>query len=272
MKQDNNKRIYIGTQGWNYEGWTGPFYPRGTAKKEMLALYSKVFNTVEIDSTFYAIPASAAVQGWADRTPADFKFSVKLPSEITHKNRLQGSEDYLKQFLDRIRLLGDKLGSILIQLPPDFSPSERRALSGFLKLLPAGYNFAVEFRDPAWLEFGIQAELKSHNVALTLTDSKWIERDKSFELIDKPTASFSYVRWLGRRELTDYSRVQIDRTVELEQWSNAFKKLAKQVPLIFGYFNNHFQGHSPASSNQFKQMIGQNVTSPQELVTQPSLF
>jgi uncharacterized protein YecE (DUF72 family) len=272
MKQDNNKRIYIGTQGWNYEGWTGPFYPRGTAKKEMLALYSKVFNTVEIDSTFYAIPASAAVQGWADRTPVDFKFSVKLPSEITHKNRLQGSEDCLKQFLDRIRLLGDKLGSILIQLPPDFSPSERKALSGFLKLLPADFNFALEFRDRAWLESDIQAELKSHNVALTLTDSKWIERDESFELIDKPTASFAYVRWLGPRELTDYSRVQIDRTVELEQWANAFKRLAKQVPLIFGYFNNHFQGHSPASTNQFKQMIGQKITSPQELVIQPSLF
>lgn len=272
MKQDNDKRIYIGTQGWNYEGWLGPFYPRKTSKKDFLALYSKVFNTVEIDSTFYAIPASATVLGWAGRTPPHFKFSVKLPSEITHKNRLQGSEDYLKHFLDRIHLLGNKLGSILIQLPPDFSPAERRALSGFLNLLPADFNFAVEFRDPAWLGLDIHSELKAYNVALTLTDSKWIEREQSFELIDKPTASFAYVRWLGPRELTDYSRVQIDRTVELEQWSKAFKKLAKQVPLIFGYFNNHFQGHSPASSNQFKQMIGQTVTSPQELVTQPSLF
>ena len=272
MKEQNDKRIYIGTQGWNYEGWEGPFYPRGTSKKEMLVLYSKVFNTVEIDSTFYAIPAASSVLGWAERTPADFKFSVKLPSEITHKNRLQGSEDYLKHFLDRIRLLGNKLGSILIQLPPDFSPSERRPLSSFLKLLPAGFNFAVEFRDRAWLDVDIQAELKSYNVALTLTDSKWIDREQSFELIDNPTAPFAYVRWLGPRELTDYSRVQIDRTVELGQWSKAFKKLAKQVPLIFGYFNNHFQGHSPASGNQFKQMIGQPVTSPQELVIQPSLF
>ena len=272
MEQDIDKRIYIGTQGWNYDGWIGPFYPRGTAKKDMLGLYSKVFNTVEIDSTFYAIPAAAAVEGWANRTPEEFKFSVKLPSEITHKNRLQGSEDYLKLFVDRIRLLGDKLGSILIQLPPDFSPSERRSLTDFLKVLPKSFNFAVEFRDPAWLDVDIQTELKSFNVALTLTDSKWIDREQSFELINNPTASFAYVRWLGPRELTDYSRVQIDRTVELGQWSDAFKKLAKQVPLIFGYFNNHFQGHSPASSNQFKQMIGQRATNPQELVKQPSLF
>lgn len=272
MKQDIDKKIYIGTQGWNYEGWTGPFYPRGTAKKEMLGLYSRVFNTVEIDSTFYAIPAASAVEGWAERTPKEFKFSVKLPSEITHKNRLQGSEDYLRHFLDRIQLLGAKLGSILIQLPPDFSPSERTSLSGFLKLLPNNFNFAVEVRDSAWLGTDIQAELKTYNVAFTLTDSKWINREQSFDLVSNPTASFAYVRWLGPRELTDYSRVQIDRTVELTQWAAAFEKLASQVPLIFGYFNNHFQGHSPSSSNQFKQMIGLETVSPQSLVTQPSLF
>jgi uncharacterized protein YecE (DUF72 family) len=272
MKQEDKKKIYIGTQGWNYEGWTGPFYPRGTAKKDMLGLYSRIFSTVEIDSTFYAIPSASSVEGWIERTPADFKFSVKLPSEITHKNRLQGSEDHLNHFLDRIQLFGDKLGCILIQLPPDFPPSERRSLSGFLKLLPKEFNFAVEFRDSNWLESDIQAELKSYNVALTLTDSKWINRDRSFELIDDPTARFAYVRWMGLRELTDYSRVQIDRTVELEQWASAVKKLAARVPLIFGYFNNHFQGHSPASSNQFKQMIGLQPVSPQVLIVQPTLF
>jgi uncharacterized protein YecE (DUF72 family) len=238
----------------------------------MLGLYSKIFDTVEIDSTFYAIPAAHSVKGWADRTPAEFKFSVKLPSEITHKNRLQGSEDYLKYFIERIQLLGEKLGSTLIQLPPDFSPSERRSLSSFLKLLPASINFAVEFRDPLWLNTDVQAELKTYNVALTLTDSKWIARDESFELIKNPTASFAYVRWLGPRELTDYSRVQIDRTVELKEWAEAFANLTNQVPLIFGYFNNHFQGHSPSSSNQFKQMVGLETRSPQSLVLQPSLF
>ena len=272
MNSDDKKKIFIGTQGWNYEGWTGPFYPRGTAKKDMLGLYSKIFNTVEIDSTFYAIPAASSVSNWVERTPADFKFSVKLASEITHKNRLQGSEDYLNHFLERIRMFEDKLGSILIQLPPDFSPAERRSLSSFLKLLPNEFNFAVEFRDSGWLETDVQAELKSHNVALTLTDSKWINRERSFELADDPTAHFAYVRWLGLRDLTDYSRVQIDRTVELERWAAAVKKLAEKVSVIFGYFNNHFQGHSPASSNQFKQMIGQEAVSPQELVVQPSLF
>lgn len=272
MNQADKKKIYIGTQGWNYEGWTGPFYPRGTAKKDMLGLYSKIFNTVEIDSTFYAIPPANSVEGWAKRTPADFKFSVKLPSEITHKNRLQDSKDYLNQFLNRIQLFGEKLGCILIQLPPDFSSSERRSLSSFLKLLPKEFNFAVEFRDSNWLETDIQSELKSYNVALTLTDSKWINRNRSFELVDDPTADFAYVRWMGLRELTDYSCVQIDRTVELEQWAGAVKKLAAKVPLIYGYFNNHFQGHSPASSNQFKQMIGLKAISPQELVVQPTLF
>ncbi len=238
----------------------------------MLALYSRIFNTVEIDSTFYAIPAASSVENWVDRTPEDFKFSVKLPSEITHKNRLHGSEEYLNQFLNRIQLFGGKLGCILIQLPPDYSPSERRALSSFLKLLPTEFNFAVEFRDSGWLDTDVQGELKSYNVALTLTDSKWINRDRSFELIDDPTARFAYVRWMGLRELTDYSRVQIDRSRELEQWAEAVGKLAAKVPLIFGYFNNHFQGHSPASSNQFKQLLGLEAVSPQELVIQPTLF
>lgn len=272
MNRDDKKKIYIGTQGWNYEGWTGPFYPRGTAKKDMLGLYSKIFNTVEIDSTFYAIPAAGSVNNWVERTPADFKFSVKLVSEITHKNRLHASENILNHFLDRIRMFGDKLGSILIQLPPDFSPAERRSLSSFLKLLPKGFNFAVEFRDSNWLETDVRAELKSYNAALTLTDSKWISRERSLELVDDPTAGFAYIRWLGLRELTDYSRVQIDRTRELEQWAGAVGKLAAKVPLIFGYFNNHFQGHSPASSNLFKQMIGLESVSPQELVIQPTLF
>src|ERR1044072_7860970 len=107
-------KIFVGTQGWNYEGWIGSFYPRGVSSKELLNLYSKVFNTVEIDSTFYATPSENSVRGWAKRTPPGFIFSVKLPSEITHKNRLKDSQAPLNYFVDRIRLLGDKLGCILI--------------------------------------------------------------------------------------------------------------------------------------------------------------
>lgn len=265
-------KILIGTQGWNYDGWVGPFYPPGTAKQEMLRLYSKVFNTVEIDSTFYAIPAEHSVRAWATRTPQDFTFSVKLPSEITHKNRLKDSRDYILQFIERMRLLEHKLGCVLIQLPPDFSPGERKSLSAFFELLPSDIRFAVEFRDQRWITEQTLKELNEHKVALALTDSKWINRELVIRQADHATADFSYVRWLGPRDLTDFSRIQIDRAKEMSQWADFFQNLRKRVQVIFGYFNNHFQGHSPASSNEFKRALGLPFVSPNELIIQPSLF
>src|SRR5205085_5337630 len=165
MKTIMQKRIYLGTQGWNYEGWIGPFYPPGSKAKEMLSLYAEVFDTVEVDSTFYAIPAENSVKGWAARTPTDFKFSLKLPSEITHKNRLRESEGLLEQFIDRVSLLGPKLGCVLIQLPPDFSPNEQAAFGNFMDLLPSQPRFAVEFRDATWLNLETVKILARKNVA-----------------------------------------------------------------------------------------------------------
>jgi uncharacterized protein YecE (DUF72 family) len=264
--------IRIGTQGWNYDGWMGAFYPPRTSTKDMLSLYAKVFDTVEIDSTFYAIPAENSVRGWFEKTPENFLFSVKLPSEITHKNRLRDSEKHLFDFTQRMLLLKKKLGSILIQLPPDFPPTEHKALSNFLKILPEGFQFAVEFRDPNWINESILAELEEQNVALALTDGKWISREKSFSIIEQQQASFSYIRWMGRSELTDFSRVQIERTKEFSQWREAFQVISQKSKIIFGYFNNHFQGHSPASSNLFKKFIGLHTINPDSLITQPSLF
>ncbi|HET6700922.1 MAG TPA: DUF72 domain-containing protein, partial [Gemmatimonadaceae bacterium] len=129
--------VRIGTQGWNYDAWVGPFYPEGSRAADFLALYARAFNTVEVDSTFYAIPAEKIVLGWAERTPDDFVFALKLPQEITHERRLRDSKDLLAQFFDRARLLGPKLGAVLVQLGPDFGPSELPALAAFLPMLPA---------------------------------------------------------------------------------------------------------------------------------------
>ncbi len=264
--------IYIGTQGWNYEGWKGAFYPRGTTNKEMLSLYSKVFDTVEIDSTFYATPSEHSVRLWIDRTPPGFIFSVKLLSEITHKNRLRESTKLLTEFLNRISIFEEKLGCILIQMPPDFSPSERQSLNSFLEILPGDFRFAVEFRDPAWMTAQTFADLDRRNVAITLVDSKWINRSLSFRALNHLPSDFAYIRWLGPRELTDFSRIQINRDEELKTWGEYFSVLRGKVPTLYGYFNNHFQGHSPASCNQFKRILGMPVVNPETLQVQPSLF
>jgi uncharacterized protein YecE (DUF72 family) len=265
-------KIRIGTQGWNYDGWLGSFYPRKTSAKEMLSLYAKIFDTVEIDSTFYAIPAENSVRGWYEKTPSDFSFSVKLPSEITHKNRLRDSEEILLNFVNRMLLLKEKLGSILIQLPPDFPPTEHKSLSKFLKILPQRFQFAIEFRDADWINESTLAELEENRVALALTDGKWVNREESFSLITKQASSFAYIRWLGPRELTDFSRIQLDRTKELQMWAEAVKTVSETASTVYGYFNNHFQGHSPASSNLFKNLLGLKAVDPSVLIVQPSLF
>jgi len=276
----NLGEIHIGTQGWNYDDWVGPFYPRGTRAEDYLDLYVKAFDTVEIDSTFYAIPSIAAIRSWHKRAPEGFTYSLKLTQEITHQNRLHDSQQVLLRFCERARGLGDKLALILIQMPPDFSPLAFSALENFLPWLPGDLRFAMEFRDRAWLNRKngerLLLTLRDHRVALALTDSKWIPRELLFRLIDRldrwAIKDFAYVRWLGPRELTDFSRVQINRDQELTGWAEAFDKLRRHVKQTVGYFNNHFSGHSPASCNQFKKLIDLPTVEPDWLNPQPSLF
>jgi uncharacterized protein YecE (DUF72 family) len=272
--------VHIGAQGWNYDDWVGPFYPRGARPGDYPDLYVKAFDTVEIDSTFYAVPSEASIKSWVARAPAGFTYSLKLPQEITHQNRLSESEDVLLRFCERARALGDKLALILIQMPPDFSPRSFAALRSFLPLLPADLRFALELRDRQWLN-RVNGErvlplLGDHRVALALVDSKWIPRELTFRLIERmekwAIRDFAYVRWLGPRELTDYSRVQINRDQELAEWAEAFALLRQHTTQIFGYFNNHYQGHSPASCNQFRKLLRLPVIEPETLNAQPSLF
>jgi uncharacterized protein YecE (DUF72 family) len=268
--------IRIGTQGWNYEDWVGGFYPPGARASDYPDLYARIFDTVEVDSTFYAIPSEASIKVWRERAPEGFVYSLKLTREITHQQRLCDCAEILERFCERARGLGEKLGSVLIQLPPDFSPRSWNALERFIPLLPADIRFAVEFRDAAWLggEFceRVLGLFKERAVALALVDSKWIAREISLALAEHPTANFAYARWMGPRELTEFSRIRINRDRELAQWAEGFEKLRGRVEIVYGYFNNHYQGHSPGSANLFKKLIGLPVVEPESLVTQPSLF
>jgi uncharacterized protein YecE (DUF72 family) len=265
--------IRLGTQGWNYDAWVGPFYPTGTRAADYLSIYSRAFGTVEVDSTFYAIPSVKTVRGWAARVPPDFTFALKLPQEISHENRLRDSADLAGLFFDRARELGDKLGPILIQLGPDFAPVELPALAGFLPMLPRDLRFAVEFRQRGWIHDGLLALLAEHNVALALTDARWIPRKMMLSLAARPTADFAYIRWMGpNRDLVDYSRIQVDRTREVEAWSHALRSLAERVGTAWGYVNNHFAGHSPSSVRDLQKLVGQKPVMPDELGEQMTLF
>jgi uncharacterized protein YecE (DUF72 family) len=264
--------VHLGTQGWNYDAWVGSFYPPRTRATEFVTVYARAFDTVEVDSTFYAVPSAKTVRGWAARTPAHFRFALKMPQEVTHERRLRGCADVARAFLDRARELDDKLAAVLLQFGPDFTPAELPALAEFLPTLPPDIRFAVEFRHRGWIYDGVLALLGEHGVALALTDGKWIPRKQMFALAERPTADLVYVRWLGNREIVDFSRVQVDRTRELEGWAAVIARLERDGRTIYGYFNNHFSGHSPASARDLQRLLHQSPVDPEQLGEQMTLF
>ncbi|HKP74494.1 MAG TPA: DUF72 domain-containing protein [Longimicrobiaceae bacterium] len=270
-------RVRIGTQGWNYAAWVGSFYPEGTRPAEMLTLFAQAFATVEVDSTFYATPPVNSVRGWASRTPEGFVFALKLPREITHDRHLRRAEDETELFIERARLLGPKLGPILVQLGPDFAPGELGALRDYLPLLPRDLRFAVEVRQERWVRPNVLPDLlellRDHGVALALSDGQWLPREAVLDLAAAPTADFAYVRWMGpNRDLTDFSRIQTPREREVGEWIGALGRLSELGIDVYGYVNNHFEGHSPATAREIQSLLGQRPVDPRDLGEQISLF
>lgn len=234
--------IIIGTSGWSYKDWEGVFYPNSKTPK--LTYYSTVFNTAEIDSTFYANPTKGLVFGWARNTPGDFKFSVKLPKKITHDKKLDlnfGVEIDLDNFLELLKPLKDsnKLGPLLIQLPPSFDVKQQKKLEDFFQVLPDGYNFAVEFRNKSWLDYrdDLQSILSKYNVANTIVDEPLLPVDLS--VLSKDIA---FVRWHGKGKRPWYDYRYSDE--EIDPWTDKVKLIASKTKQVYGYFNNHFHGYA----------------------------
>ncbi|MDT7688539.1 MAG: hypothetical protein QOE46_1298 [Acidobacteriota bacterium] len=279
-------RVQVGCQGWNYDDWVTPpaserpiFYPRSTRPEHMLEIYARAFETVEVDSTFYAAASDSTYEGWAGRTPDGFTFALKLPREITHEESLRGERAAraLSEFCRGARRLGSKLAAVLVQLPPQFEATREnlRALSEFLPLLPPDIRFAVEFRDPFWFEDELLVPLSLHrHVSLALVEAPWVTRERVWRaaatLLD--TSDFVYVRWMGARDLTRFDEVQRPRDANLERWAAAIERLRERVPAVSTYFSNFYEGHAPASANKLKRLLGQPTTGPEELENQPSLF
>lgn len=268
-----NEHIFIGTQGWNYDGWIGPFYPLATRPADFLSVYSRAFDSVEVDSTFYGIPAPSTFESWAARTPPGFIFSLKMPQEVTHEQRLRDSTGVSEQFYEQARALGAKLGPILVQLGPDFEPNELPALVDFIGRVPDDLRFVVEFRHRGWLSEGVLALLRERNIALALVEGRWIPRKTMLALARRPTADFMYIRWMGpNRDLVDYSRVQVDRSREMDAWTAIIQEVAGDANAVFGYIANTFTGHSPATARDLQRRLGQQPVDPDKLGEQLSLF
>jgi uncharacterized protein YecE (DUF72 family) len=273
---------HIGCQGWNYEDWvTGPaadetvFYPRGTRPAGMLPVYTRAYETVEIDSTFYAVPSAATVDGWHKRTPQRFTFALKLPQQITHEFGLRkGSSDLLAEFCDHARLLQDKLAAVLIQLPPQFEAVHEnlRALENFLPRLPRDMPFTIEFRHPGWFTDDVLNLLAEHRVPVALVEGEWIARRTLFRTVEHVAADFAYIRFMGARDLTRFDRIQRPQDSNLQLWSEVITRLCARVPRVYAYFSNYYEGHAPASANKLKRLLHQPVIPPADFEKQPSLF
>ncbi len=277
--QNPQSKIRIGCQGWNYDDWITKadgetvFYPRGTKSGEMLEIYAKIFDTIEVDSTFYAIPPSTSVENWYKKTPENFTFLLKLPQEITHNLALRKqSFVILDEFCERVLLLKEKLAVVLIQLPPQFEASKENAqnLREFLQKLPKEIRFAVEFRARQWLIDWTFEELEKNKVALCLVEGSWISREMMFEAIKKTTADFAYIRFMGERDLLKFDKIYRPQDANLQMWKDEIEKIkAKDV---FVYFSNYYEGHAPASVNKLKEFFGQQTIKPETLENQASLF
>ena len=275
-------RIQIGCQGWNYDGWVTPpagsspvFYPSATRAADMLTLYARAFETVEVDSTFYAVPSAATVDGWHKRTPHGFTFSLKLPQAITHEFALRpAAADPLAEFCDHARLLQDKLAVTLVQLPPHFEADAEntRTLARFLPLLPRDLRFSVEFRHASWLREDVIELLNRHNVSLCLVEGQWVARRAQWQCVESLSAEFAYVRFMGARDLTRFDEVQRPQDANLRLWAEALRRLASRASNVYAYFSNFYEGHAPASANALKRHLGHPTVSPAELDNQPSLF
>ncbi|MDQ3180898.1 MAG: DUF72 domain-containing protein [Acidobacteriota bacterium] len=274
-----NPKSKIGCQGWNYDDWITKaggesiFYPRGTRSDAMLELYAQVFGTIEVDSTFYAIPPSSTIENWYRKTPENFTFSLKLPQEITHNLALRKqSFEILDEFCERVLLLKEKLAVGLIQLPPQFGANKENAqtLREFLVRLPKEIRFAIEFRDRQWLIDWTFEELANSKVALCLVEGSWIARDLMFQAIGKLENDFVYIRFMGERDLLKFDKIYRPQDANLQLWKEEIEKIkAKDV---FVYFSNFYEGHAPASVNKLKELLGQKTIEANSLENQGSLF
>lgn len=251
-----NASWHLGTVGFAYKQWHGVFYPAGMKSDSFLAHYSQLFDSVEIDSTFYGTPTKAKVQRWAQLTPDGFVFSLKTPRQITHELRLERADNMMQEFMEAAQMLESKLGVILIQLPPDFTMTERPTVEAFLKTLPTDkIKFALEFRHLSWEHIETAALLKEHNVCWAATD--YIIMPKKIH----PTADFLYIRFLGehgRYETKD--KLMRDPRPDFEGWLKQFDY--DHVPVftdIYAYTNDDFAGYAIESTNVLKEMLGLEV-------------
>jgi len=244
--------VFIGTSGWHYDSWRGPFFPPEVKKKDHLRFYAGQFPAVELNGVFYRTPSLEAVREWRRQTPPGFVFAWKASKFITHWKRLSDkSTNSLALIEERLRILGRKAGPVLFQLPPGFK-ADRDRLAAFIRLLPRRRLYAFEFRDPSWYADEIFDLLRKHGISLCLSDHH-----------DAPapwtvTARHVYVR--GHGPGGTYKDHYPDAT--LRQWAAQIRAWVRQRRIVYVFFDNDQKSAAPRDAGRLMALLPRDAIRP----------
>ena len=265
--------ISFGTCAWTHDDWRGVFYPPHLAPSARLAYYARFFSAVEVDSTFYHIPSPAIAAHWAEVTPSAFRFSCKVPKEITHERKLRECDPVIADFLRGIEPLREKLGCLLVQLPPFFAPKrDEHALREFVHSLPADWPWAIEFRDHEWHYPRIVHLLEEHRVCWCWNDLSSIKDADAAAFDFRPrTADFAMLRLMGDSStkyradgelVHHYDKLQWPREASLENWAAKLRQEAPELKRVLVFANNHFEGYAPRTAQRCAKLLSVDLALP----------
>jgi uncharacterized protein YecE (DUF72 family) len=231
--------VMVGTSGFAFKEWKGPFYPSDLKNDAMLGYYASRYPTVEINNTFYRLPKEHVLADWASQVHDQFTFSIKASQRITHYARLKaGAADALGFLLKNTEALGARLGPILFQLPPNLQKDIDR-LRAFLELLPAERRFTIEFRHESWFDDEVFSALRERDVALCVAESE------EFQGVNVATATWGYLR-LHRQDYTDEMLAEWQRSLAAHSWKDAY---------VF-FKHDYIDGAGPLAVERFMKMVG----------------
>ncbi len=237
-------KLHIGTSGWMYDDWRGRFYPPDIPKSRWLSHYVQHFSTVELNNSFYHLPSEKAFSAWRDKAPEGFVYAVKASRYITHMKKLRGAEEPLQTFITRARLLGDRLGPVLYQLPPGLKRHDD-LLGAFLQLLPGDLRHVFEFRHESWFDAAVYDLLQKHRAAFCIYDLPGTTTPVV------ATAAFAYVRFHGSTGLYD-SCYSDD---ELHSWAGKIRGLRKGLSEVYVYFNNDTHAYAVQNAARLREIL-----------------
>ncbi len=245
----------IGCSGWSYEGWKGNFYPKKMENKDYLSYYSKLFKFVEVDSTYYHIPSRSTVRGWKDKTPGDFRFSLKFPKIITHEKKLEDVAKPLSVLFYSLEPLIEKTLTLLIQLPPFLSEKKGfNPLQDMIRHLDKRFRYSLEVRHSSWFNDKVYDFLKENNISLV-----WSIRDE----LKSPSIKTSdqvYIRFIGDRSISemDFGKIVKNRRKDMVEYVKHVRDTqieSSNIRDVLIAFNNHFAGFGPQSVNDFLKLM-----------------